>query len=372
MSVNWKSYITSADISDVSKKMYISQIDILLEEFNKPVEWIISHPDDVYKYLLAKNLSISTLRNRVSSVCSLLKHWNAAGDEFQKERDQWAVYQKDLNKKNTERVLTGDPTEREIVNWVPWKKVLAIESELRRTEFGSLRHLVLAMYTHMEPMRGDFGNVKLYSESPPSESTTGNYLFLSRESNKTVLHLNEYKTSKRYGEYTRTIPESLVAVIRSSLRDEPREYLFVSFDGKPYEKKNSFVKFANRMLYSIFGKHMSITLLRHAFISAIDFNASKAGDLMNVAKNMQHSIEMQQYYRRQVPELRVVPSDEITKHRSSEKERPREEEARKETREERRLRRERRRARRRERERRHERHITDQDQNTESRRIIFL
>lgn len=332
--------------------MYISQIDILLEELKKPVEWLISHPDDVYKYMQAKNLSDSTIRNRVSAICSLLKHWKAAGDEFQKEKDQWAVYQKDLNKKNTERVLSGDPTEREIVNWIPWKKILAIESSLRRTEFGSLRHLVLAMYTHMEPMRGDFGHVKLYSSTPP-EGTPGNYLVLSREPHKTVLYLAEYKTSKRYGTYSRTLPESLVAVIRASLRDDPREYLFVSCDGKPYEKKNSFVKFANRMLYSIFGKHMSITLLRHAFISAIDFNASNAGDLMNVAKNMQHSIEMQQYYRRQVPELDVVV-DPVNRKRDHE------------TREERRARRERRRERRRLREQR------EKPPGDTTQRVIFL
>jgi hypothetical protein len=359
MSVDWKSYIQSAEISEVSKKMYISQIDILLEDMKKPIEWIISHPDDVYNYMKAKNLSVSTIRNRVSAICSLLKHWKAAGDEFQRERDQWAAYQKDLNKKNTERVLSGDPTEREIVNWIPWKKILAIESSLRRTEFGSLRHLVLAMYTHMEPMRGDFGHVKLYSSTPP-EDTPGNYLVLSREPHQTVLYLSEYKTSKRYGTYSRTLPESLVAVIRASLRDDPREYLFVASDGTPYEKKNSFVKFANRMLYSIFGKHMSITLLRHAFISAIDFNASNAGDLMNVAKNMQHSIEMQQYYRRQVPELDVVADAGHTREHES--------------REERRARRERRRERRRLREQRElqkrQRHQNPTDDKTQ--RIIFL
>jgi hypothetical protein len=320
MSVDWRAYITGSDISDVSKKMYISQIHILLEEFKKPIEWIISHPEAVYNQMKENNLSVSTLRNRVSAVCSLLKHWKAAGDEFKRERDCWCEYQKELNQKNTDRVLNGDPTEREITNWVPWKKVLAVESELRKTEFGSLRHLVLAMYTHMEPMRGDFGNVKIYTTPPPAcETESGNYLFLSTEPNKSTLCLNEYKTSKRYGQYSRTIPESLVAVIRASLRDDPREYLFISVDGTPYAKKNSYVKFANRMLYSIFGKHMSITLLRHAFISAIDFNASKAGDLMSVAKNMQHSIGMQQYYRRDVPELHVSTIETTTKKKKKKK-----------------------------------------------------
>jgi hypothetical protein len=306
--VDWKQYILSSDVSDLSKKMYISQIDKLIEDMEQPVEWIIAHPSQVYQRIRANGSSVSCMRNRVSAVCSLLKHWPSAGDEFKEERDTWCEYQKKLNSKNLERAMTGQPSEREVVNWVPWKRVLKTEEYLRTSEFGSLRHLVLAMYTHMEPMRGDFGNVRIYTTAPPAcdAKDVGNYIFLSPHTGKSTICLNEYKTAKRYGQFNRALPESLVAVIRASLQNDPREYLFLSVSGEPYTKKNSYIKFANRMLYSIFGKHMSITLLRHAFISAIDFNASSAGDLMNVSKNMQHSIGMQQYYRRSVPETTVA------------------------------------------------------------------
>jgi hypothetical protein len=304
--VDWKHYILSSDVSDLSKKMYISQIDKLIEDMGQPIEWVISHPTQVYERIRANGSSVSSMRNRISAVCSLLKHWPSAGDEFKEERDQWCEYQKKLNSKNLERALTGQPSEREVVNWVPWKQVLKTEEYLRTSEYGSLRHLVLAMYTHMEPMRGDFGNVKIYTTTPPGCGDAGNYMFLSPHAGKSTICLNEYKTAKRYGQFTRALPDSLVAVIRASLQHDPREYLFLSVTGEPYSKKNSYVKFANRILYSIFGKHMSITLLRHAFISAIDFNASTAGDLMSVSKNMQHSIGMQQYYRRSVPDMVVA------------------------------------------------------------------
>jgi len=306
--VDWKHYILSSDVSELSKKMYISQIDKIIEEMGQPIEWVISHPAQVYERIRASGSSVSSMRNRISAICSLLKHWPSAGDEFKAERDTWCEYQKKLNNKNIERAMTGQPSEREVVNWVPWRRVLSTEEYLRTSEFGSLRHLVLAMYTHMEPMRGDFGNVRIYTNSPPDceSKDVGNYIFLSPHMGKSTICLNEYKTAKRYGQFNRVLPDSLVAVIRASLQNDPRSYLFLSVSGEPYTKKNSYIKFANRILYSIFGKHMSITLLRHAFISAIDFNASSAGDLMNVSKNMQHSIGMQQYYRRSVPEMQVT------------------------------------------------------------------
>jgi hypothetical protein len=310
MSIDWKRYILDSDISDASKKMYVSQLTLLLDETKQPIEWILSHPKDVLAMMDQGEFSDGMKKNRISSVCSLFKHWEEAAREFSNERTAWAEAQKTLNKQNIERTLTGDPSEREIVNWVPWRKVLDAESMLRKTECGSWRHLLLSMYTHIEPMRGDFGNVRLYTTEPPScETSAGNYMYLSPTAGQSRICLNEYKTSKKYGQFSRSIPESLVFIIRASLRAEPRKYLFVNTNGQPYDKKNSFVKFANRMLYSIFHKHMSISLLRHSFITAIDFNKSNAGDLHQVSRNMQHSMEMQQYYRRNVPELNVSLED---------------------------------------------------------------
>lgn len=311
MSIDWKRYLLNSDISEASKKMYISQIDCLIESTKQPIEWIMSHPVEVLSAMEREDYSESMKKNRISSICSLFKHWDEAASEFPEERTAWANAQKSMNKQSMERTLTGDPSEREILNWVPWKKVLATESVLRKTECGSWRHLLLAMYTHIEPMRGDFGHVKIYTSEPPAcETEQNNYLYLAPAQGQSRICLNEYKTSRKYGQFSRTIPESLVFIMTQSLREDPRDYLFVDVHGAPYAKKNSFVKFANRMLYSIFGKHMTISLLRHSFISAIDFNKSNAGDLMNVSRNMQHSIEMQQYYRRNVPEMQVALRDD--------------------------------------------------------------
>jgi len=312
---DWKQKISGAELSDQTKKFYVGQIERLLEETQKPIEWILSHPDETIEALGNTDYSLSTKRNRVSSICALFKYWGEASGDLSPEREKWCAAQKAMNKQSMDRVLEGVPTEREIVNWVPWNKVLDMERFMRKSEFASQRHLLLAMYTHMEPMRSDFGNVTIHQSQPPDQCTANeNWIFLSSVPHQSTICLNQYKTHNKYGRFTRTVPESLVMIIRKSLIKNPRSHLFVSRDNQPYTKSNSFTKYANRTLYQIFGKHMSISLLRHSFISAIDFNKSTPGDLMSVSKNMMHSLSMQQMYRRAVPELSVNLDREDAPH----------------------------------------------------------
>lgn len=166
MTIEWQRYIENSDISDSSKRLYISQLNCFLKDLDKPIEWVVSHPKECIAFLEQQGLSDTSRRNRVSSVCSLLKHWREASREFETERDIWSNEQSSLNQRCIDRTLTGTPSEREVVNWVPWKKVLEKEAFLRKTECGSWHHLLLAMYTHIEPMRGDFGNVKLFIDTP--------------------------------------------------------------------------------------------------------------------------------------------------------------------------------------------------------------
>ncbi|NBS69140.1 hypothetical protein EBT31_09535 [bacterium] len=90
-------------------------------------------------------------------------------------------------------------------------------------------------------------------------------------------------------------------IIHESLRQNPRKFLFVQDNGEPYRRRNSFTKFSNRVLERIFGRNFTVSMIRHSFISeGIDFNKSPPGQLFDIAKNMHHSVAMQQLYRRHV------------------------------------------------------------------------
>jgi integrase len=144
----------------------------------------------------------------------------------------------------------------------------------------------------MEPVRADYGNVALVDRPLPG----GNYIVMPTH----TLVLNEYKTKTKYGTFHRNVPQELMDIIRLSLQRHPRQYLFVDESGRPYELQNSYTKFANRLLKNIFGKSVTISLLRHSFISGIDFNRTTPAQLMEISHNMMHSMVMQQLYRRQV------------------------------------------------------------------------
>lgn len=305
MTVYWKETIQNTDLSEKTKALYVGQIEKLLQETGKPIEWILAHPDETIRALDETDYSLPTKRNRVSSICSLFKYWGDASGELSPEREKWCAAQKRMNHESMVRILEGNPSTREIINWVPWNKVLRMERFLRKTEFASPKHLLLAMYTHIEPMRSDFGHVAILTAKPEQCDSSMNWVFLSTVPHQSTICLNKYKTHNKYGTFTRILPESLVTILRANLAQHPRKYLFVTTSNMPYTKNNSFTKYANRTLYQIFGKHLSISLLRHSFISAIDYNRSTPGDLVSVSKNMMHSLSMQQMYRRSIPELSI-------------------------------------------------------------------
>ncbi|MGA1564270.1 MAG: hypothetical protein ACO35C_06645 [Pontimonas sp.] len=307
MTGSWQQFLRDSNLSEQTQNLYISQIQKIIDETERPVEWILSHPEETIR--MFDNLSESVKRNRLCAICSLFKHWPQAQSVLEEERARWCELHKTFTKRSAERIVNANATEREVVNWVPWKQVLKTEELLGKTEYASQRHLLLAMYTHIEPVRGDYGNVRIYMEEPQEPSCDDekeNYIHLSASPGRSTLCLNRYKTCRKYGRFSRTIPDSLVAIVRKSLFDQPRDYLFVNTAGEPYTLNNSFVKFANRIFYGIFNKHMTISLLRHSFISAIDFNQSRPADLVQVSKNMMHSMAMQQFYRREIPEMEIA------------------------------------------------------------------
>lgn len=184
---------------------------------------------------------------------------------------------------------------------MPWEDIVKKELELRKTSYGSFEHLVLAMYTLLGgpgritgcPLRSDFAHVKLCQKEPPVMNEES---YLNMYEGKLVI--KDHKTSGTYGALIREVPRELLKIIEESVKMEPRDYLFVdSVHHQPY-KKNSFTKQVNRTLQYLFGKPLTIRLLRQSFISSLNFSELTPGEIRRVSKNMAHSVGMQQGYRR--------------------------------------------------------------------------
>jgi hypothetical protein len=294
----WIRAILDADLSQTTKDQYMRNLSVLQKlSDRRPLEDLIKYPRAAYARIENAYSNNQTKKAMVSAIKGLFKHVPGLKETYPAALEDWNVKFKALDKLIFDQVASAQPSDRERANWVPWSDVVAKERELAQTRYASPEHLMLAMYTLIEPLRADFGVLKIVEKMPPA--TEGNYLVM--QSNGTGhLVLNSYKTSKKYGRFEREIPDALMNVVRASLSNQPRAYLFVDEHDKPYIKKNSYIRYANRIFAKIFGKNFTIRLLRHAFVSNLNFNASTPATLIGHSKMMLHSVGMQQMYRRHI------------------------------------------------------------------------
>ena len=278
---------------------------------------IVSDPDAVHTKILQHYPRKNTQKALIVSIKALIKHNPELGIKFPKQVARWHELFKSVHASIAERMGTAEPTEKELQNWVSWEDAVRKQRELSGTEYGSTDHLLLSMYTLIEPIRADYGSVRVFYEGDPripgmasgekSDAKTNFIVIgaLTTPPGQSKLVLGSYKTSGKYGLFSRILPDPLVHIIQTNMRRRPdaegRRFLFVDGNNTPFSCKNSFSKFANRKFEKIFGKKVTISLLRHSFISNINFNESTPNQLLEHARNMHHSLSMQQLYRRTVP-----------------------------------------------------------------------
>ena len=310
----WVASLLESDLSNGSKEQYIRQLNKLHDlAGGRSLETIIAHPGEMKTRIDKAFDNHQSRKALLSAIRALFKYNEHLKEEYASEYEAWTHFAQETDKTIFDRVSTAQPTQRELLNWVPWAEIVRKQQEMSATEYGSFEHVVLSMYTLMEPMRADFGQLRLYFEgrdAVPTEKSDDNYIIISPQPGHSRIILNTYKTSRKYGAFQRIIPDELVHVIVKSVHLTPREYLFTDETGNPYSKRNTYTKMVNRILERLFKKRLTISLLRHAFISGIDFNESTPGQLMQYSKNMMHSMGMQQLYRRKIPEIKVITREE--------------------------------------------------------------
>jgi hypothetical protein len=286
-------------LTDKSKAVYIGQLKRLSVVTGRTLEQMVRKPNSTYRRITAQYDNPRSLRTMIVAIKSLFKHNPNLRCEYPEAWEKWHTKFQTIDAVVTDEVMRGEPTDKERQNWVRWADVVAKEQELARTEYASDDHLLLAMYTLIEPARQDYAMIALHA-TPPADQTKGNFLVLPRAGGATLV-LNDYKTSKTYSTYTRVLPDNLTAIIRASVQNSPRQWLFTMRDGSPYTNKSSYVQYSNSILKRLFGRSFTVRMMRHSYISeGIDFARSSPGDLFEAAKHMHHSVAQQQLYRRKV------------------------------------------------------------------------
>jgi len=290
-------------LAESSKKLFtkkLEQFASFMPSPNKTVEYIVDNPEMALNALEKQSTITQTPANKhmfYSAIVAWLKHTDNGKIRSEQIKQKWEKIQKDNWEMRRQRDLNNEPSAKqlEVATKIDWADVVNKRNSLVS---GSIGKLLLSLYTYLPPVRADYFEVRINPPKTTIESKIPkNYVILGESAAQSTLVIRDFKTATKYKEIKHVLPEPLYDEIKQSLAKSPRNYLFTmpTDNRRPFDR-NSFSKWANAKLKEIFEVPMNLTSLRHLYISAIDFNNTRAIELENIGKSMGHSVAMQKGY----------------------------------------------------------------------------
>lgn len=285
--------ISDAPLSDVSRRVYLERWKVILQHFEVDVFTILTQPKKYIQWIRSTYDSLATQKSYISAILAVFRHNQGLKTQRKAAYEQWYAAFKEIHEKIDEKYRKNEPSEKQMAGYVPYDEIVKKRDTLEK---GTDERLLLAFYTYIPPLRCDFNAVRIYEDEKLPSSPEKNYINLNTKQNKAQMVLQEFKTAQKMDKYDKELPESLVEEIKESLFKNPRDYLFQDRDGKPY-RASSYNKWANRILFRLFDKHLTISLIRHSYINSLDFNKLTVEEKENIAKDMTHTVGTQDRYR---------------------------------------------------------------------------
>ena len=282
--------IKNADLSNVTKRTYLERLRYMIQDTKTDLYTILTNPKKYLDWIKNHSSSLQTQKSYISAILAVFKHTPDIKKTEQKHYYDWYQGFKEIHQQIDQKYKMNQPTDKQQQAYVPYADIIRKRDELAK---GSRERLLLAMYTYLPPLRSDFNQIYLYDKKPTSYEHP-NYIRLFESSPKLIL--NEYKTVVKNDSFEKELPPELVTEIKDSLEKEPREWLFMDRNNKPY-KENSYNRWVNRTLQKLFKKALTISLIRHSYINSLDFNKMTIIEKEKIAKDMAHTVNTQDRYR---------------------------------------------------------------------------
>lgn len=299
--------LTEKGLAESSIKLYLRSLEKLNDDNPLKNLKFLSDPSKIIDKL--KDYKENTIRNYLIAVVSVLT-LNKETKPGKKLYDAYAPLLLDKNKKLKAEESTNTKSASQEKNWVSWEDVEKKWNELKEKvdSFKSsktvteaqyntlLQFVVLSLYFLQSPRRNEYMNMFIVKTLP--NDTDKNYLDLT----KNEMVFRKYKTAKKEGSITLSIPENLQEVINTYLKFHPlikgkitKKFQPVSFlvyyDGKPFTTVNAITRILNSTFKPL---KVSSSILRHSFLT------SKFGKVQEeqkeIAHEMGHSTQMQKDY----------------------------------------------------------------------------
>jgi hypothetical protein len=277
----------------VTKRVYLERLKVLINENEKDIFYIITHPQPIIKWIKAKYTSEQTQKSYISAVLAVFRHNEGLKQQENKAYTEWYEAFQNIHNMIEERYKKNEPTQKQKEAYVPYSQIVKARDSLAK---GTPERLLFAFYTYLPPLRCDFNRVRIYTAEEIPKEPEANYIHLKNTTHAQLV-LNEYKTQgKRKSPYVKDLPEHLIEELEASLKDKPRDWLFTDKNMNPYVPK-SFTKWANRVFARVLKKKMTVSMIRHSFINSLDFNTISVAEKEAIANDMAHTVGTQDRYR---------------------------------------------------------------------------
>lgn len=291
------------NLSDTSIRTYDSILRNLCMVLDEDAEdcklsFFENNAQEVIKYL--RHFPPHIRKLRLSALVVLTQHH----DVSKKYRDLMMADIKSTSDENNKQEKT--PKQKE--NWISQEDILKLHEDMSKrasfmmnpkyTRFKSrddrklfFNYLILSLYVLNPPRRLlDYTEMLM---SKPKEATKLNYITDPKRNAPKKFVFNTYKTASKYGEQIVEIHPKLKMILNKwKLLNPESKYLLENQQGQKLSPSD-----LTKRLNSIFGRKISVNMLRHIFISEeVLKDMPKIQELQEVAREMGHSMDQQILY----------------------------------------------------------------------------
>lgn len=285
-------------LSDTSKRQYSIKIPQWISYISPPhtLHHLIYNPIQSMEYLKKTEKIKHSPANHhiyISSVVAFIKYVlipqkNTVDSE--KLFKEWKEVERANWKPIAEHYEENKPTELQKDKLMEFDEINKIRESL---EPGSLERLLLSFYTLIEPIRADYYSTEIVNSE--EDATTDNYIILKPLSAKLIV--KDFKTKQKYDKIENVLSSELMEELKISLKKYPRKYVFVMDDKiSPFPSRKLYSNWACRILTRILKQPMTLTVLRHIYITEKIKQKTTPNELRDIAKKMGHSREIQRIY----------------------------------------------------------------------------
>jgi hypothetical protein len=202
---------------------------------------------------------------------------------------------KEIERTNSEPIADhyedNKPSELQAEKLINVQDIQKIRQSLPK---GSTERLLLSFYTVIEPIRADYYATEILT-SPTQTPTEENYIIFTPT--QATIIVKDFKTKAKYEKIENILPPELYEELKLSLQIQPRKYLFTTPENPsmPFNRK-LFSNWACRTLTRTLKQPMTLTALRHLYITNKIQSKTPTSELKEIAKKMGHSRDMQRVY----------------------------------------------------------------------------